>query len=85
MGLVSEVYPTADLHTKVIDVCKEITNKPLTALIAAKEAIKENENLSMAEGVALERRLFYPLYDSKGMEEGVKAFVEKRKPNHKDL
>ena len=29
----------------------------------------------MSEGVALERKLFYPLYDTKGMEEGVKAFV----------
>lgn len=39
----------------------------------------------MNGGVALERKLFYPLYDTKGMEEGVKAFVEKRKPNHRDL
>lgn len=53
MGLVTEVYPTADLHTKVIEVAKEITNKPLSALIAAKEVIKQNENLSMSDGVAL--------------------------------
>jgi enoyl-CoA hydratase/carnithine racemase len=85
LGIVSEVFPTADLHTKVIEIAKEITNKPLSALLAAKAAIKENENLTMNEGVALERRLFYPLYDTKGMEEGVKAFVEKRKPNHYDL
>ena len=39
----------------------------------------------MSEGVALERRLFFPLYDTKGMQEGVSAFVEKRKPNMKDL
>lgn len=42
MGLVSEVFPTADLHNKVIDIAKEITNKPITALKAAKQAIKEN-------------------------------------------
>jgi len=29
----------------------------------------------MSEGVALERKLFYPLYDTKGMQEGVSAFV----------
>jgi hypothetical protein len=34
------------LHDKVIEIAKEITNKPLTALLAAKQAIKENENLS---------------------------------------
>lgn len=85
LGIVSEIFPTADLHTKVIDLAKEITNRPITALIAAKEAIKQNENKSMAEGIAEERRLFYPLYDTKGMEEGVKAFVEKRKPDLRDL
>ena len=42
MGVVSEVFPTADLHTKVIDIAKEITQKPITALTAAKRAIKEN-------------------------------------------
>lgn len=42
MGLVSEVFPTADLHAKVIDIAKEITNKPLSALIAAKAAIRGN-------------------------------------------
>jgi enoyl-CoA hydratase/carnithine racemase len=82
---VSEVFPTTDLHAKVIEVAKTITNKPLTALIAAKQAIRENENLTMNEGIALERKIFYPLYDTPGMKEGVAAFVEKRHPNHKDL
>ena len=85
MGIVSEIYPTADLHSKVIELCKEITNRPITALIAAKEAIKQNENKSMVDGIAEERRLFYPLYDTKGMVEGVKAFVEKRKADLRDL
>jgi enoyl-CoA hydratase len=40
LGIVSEVYPTDQLHEKVIEVAKEITNKPLSALLAAKQAIK---------------------------------------------
>lgn len=40
LGIVSEVFPAADLHQKVIEIAKEITNKPLSALLAAKEAIK---------------------------------------------
>jgi hypothetical protein len=39
----------------------------------------------MNDGVALERKLFYPLYDTKGMKEGVSAFIEKRPANMKDL
>ena len=63
----------------------EITNKPLTAILVAKQVIKESENLSMNDGVALERKLFYPLYDTQGMKEGVNAFIEKRPANMKDL
>jgi enoyl-CoA hydratase/carnithine racemase len=57
----------------------------LTALIAAKKVINESQNLSLKEGIALERRLFYPLYDTPGMKEGVGAFIGKRKPNMQDL
>ena len=39
----------------------------------------------MNDGVALERKLFYPLYDTKGMIEGVNSFIEKRPANMKDL
>lgn len=39
----------------------------------------------MKDGVAHERKVFYPLFNTKGVEEGVSAFVEKRKPNHLDL
>ena len=62
-----------------------MNNKPSTALIAAKKAIRESENLSMRDGVDLERKIFYPLYDTPGMKEGVEAFVQKRKPKHYDL
>ena len=85
LGIVSEVFKTEELHQKVIELATEMTHKPLTALIAAKKVIKESENLSMKDGVALERKVFYPLYDTAGMKEGVKAFIEKRTPNHLDL
>jgi enoyl-CoA hydratase/carnithine racemase len=41
--------------------------------------------LSLKEGVALERKVFYPLYDTPGMKEGVSAFIAKRKPEMQDL
>lgn len=39
----------------------------------------------MKDGIALERKVFYPLYDTPGVKEGVGAFIEKRKPNMLDL
>lgn len=53
LGFVSEVFKKEELHEKVIGIANEITNKPLTAILAAKEAIKQTENLSMSEGIAL--------------------------------
>ena len=67
LGMVSEVFKKEELHEKVIGIATEITNKPLTAILAAKEAIKQTENLSIIEGVALERKTFYPLYDTPGV------------------
>ena len=62
-----------------------MVNKPLSALVAAKQAIKESENLPVREAVQLERKLFYPLYDTEGMKEGVDAFIAKRAPKFIDL
>jgi enoyl-CoA hydratase/carnithine racemase len=42
LGIVSEVFKTDELHTKVLEIATEITQKPLSALIAAKSVIKES-------------------------------------------
>jgi len=63
------------MHSKVKEYCASVVQKPMTALVAAKEAIKQAENLSMKDGIALERNLFYPLFDTEGVKEGVSAFV----------
>ena len=39
----------------------------------------------MREGVALERKVFYPLFNTAGFKEGVNAFIHKKSPNHYDL
>lgn len=41
--------------------------------------------MSLNDGLVYERNLFNPLLNTKSKEEGVKAFLEKRKPNFKDL
>lgn len=84
MGLVSEVFD-GDLHAHTLNFANSITQKASTALIAAKQCIKESENLSMEEGIAFERKVFYPLFDTPAVKEGVDAFVNKRAPDHYDL
>ncbi len=42
------------------------------------------EELSLAEGLRLERRLFHSLFALDDQKEGMRAFVEKRKPHFTD-
>ena len=85
LGVVADVFPNDELHEKVIEVASKMVNKPLSALVAAKQAIKESENLSVRDAVALERKFFYSLYDTEGMKEGVDVFINKRAPKFTDL
>ena len=40
--------------------------------------------LSLAEGLRLERRIFHSLFALDDQKEGMGAFIEKRKPNFTD-
>lgn len=47
----------------------------------AKDAVKQSENLTMDQGVKYEKELFYGTFATQDRKEGMKAFLEKRKPN----
>ena len=40
----------------------------------------KNEDLTSEQGLKYERNLFYLLFDTNDQKEGMKAFIEKRKP-----
>ena len=40
----------------------------------------KNEDLTLEQGLKYERNLFYSLFDTNDQKEGMKAFIEKRKP-----
>ena len=46
----------------------------------AKEAIRAASETTLREGLALELRNFYLLFDTEDQKEGMRAFIEKRKP-----
>ena len=48
--------------------------------MAAKEAVNRAFESSLAEGVLFERRVFHALFATQDQKEGMRAFVEKRKP-----
>ena len=48
--------------------------------MAGKESVNAAFESSLAEGVRFERRIFHSLFATDDQKEGMKAFVEKRKP-----
>ena len=53
-------------------------SKPIVAM--AKEAVNAAFEMTLAEGVHFERRLFHATFATADQKEGMDAFVAKRKP-----
>lgn len=80
MGLVSRVVPAADTLREALAVAAVIAAGPPVAMRAAKRAVAASEELPLTEGLALERRLFFGLFDTEDQKEGMTAYVERRPP-----
>jgi enoyl-CoA hydratase len=77
-GLVARVVPAADLLTEAMKTADTIAAMSLPSVMAAKEAVNRAFEISLAEGVAFERRVFHALFATEDQKEGMAAFVEKR-------
>jgi enoyl-CoA hydratase len=83
-GLVARVVPADKLMEEAMKVADTIANMSLPSVLAAKEAVNAAFETTLAQGVAFERRLFHSLFATEDQKEGMKAFIEKRKPNWKN-
>jgi enoyl-CoA hydratase len=77
-GLVARVVPAADLVAEAMKTADTIAAMSLPSVMAAKEAVNRAFEISLAEGVAFERRVFHALFATEDQKEGMAAFVEKR-------
>jgi enoyl-CoA hydratase len=82
-GLVNRVVPVELLLDEARKIAKKIAVKPFLAVKAAKEAVLKSANTALDEGLEFERKSFYMLFASEDRKEGMKAFLEKRKPEFK--
>jgi enoyl-CoA hydratase len=80
IGLVNMVVPVADLEAKTMEVANRIAEKSPVALHMAKEAVKLASRSNLDEGLRREVDLFALCFSSEDKDEGVTAFLEKRKP-----
>jgi enoyl-CoA hydratase len=83
-GLVTRVVPAADLMEEAMKLAETIANMSLPSVLAGKEAVNAAFETSLAEGSRFERRIFNSLFATEDQKEGMKAFIEKRKPAWKN-
>jgi enoyl-CoA hydratase len=80
LGLVNRVVPVESYLTEAKKLAASVASMPPLAVMAAKEAVRRAMDLPVAQGLAFERQAFYATFDTQDQKEGMKAFVEKRKP-----
>ncbi len=83
LGLVNMVVPAGDLEAKTMEMANRISEKSPIALRMAKEAVRVAARSNLDEGLRREVDLFALCFSSEDKDEGVKAFLEKRKPAFK--
>lgn len=83
IGLVNHVVPADQLEAKTMEIANRIAEKSPVALRLAKEAVKLASRSNLDEGLRREVDLFALVFSSEDKDEGVKAFLEKRKPEFK--
>jgi enoyl-CoA hydratase len=79
-GLVSRVVPAERLLEEAIAAATQIAEFSLPSVMAAKEAVNRAYESSLTEGVLFERRIFHALFATADQKEGMRAFLEKRRP-----
>jgi enoyl-CoA hydratase len=80
MGLCSEVLPDAEVQEAAVKMAELIAGMPPIAVTQIKEVVSAGQDISLSAAIMLERKAFQLLFDTKDQKEGMKAFLEKRKP-----
>lgn len=82
-GLAARVFPSAELEAEALTMAATIAEKSKIIAMMTKETINRAEEVTLAEGLRFERRLFHSMFALPDQREGMVAFVEKRKPEFK--
>jgi enoyl-CoA hydratase len=80
-NLVSRVFPATEMLPEVLKIAAKIADLSPVAVQFAKQAVNRAFESTLVEGVRHERALFLSLFGTPDQQEGMAAFVEKRKPN----
>ena len=80
LGLINRVVADAKLLEEAMSLANELATKPPLTLAAALSAIHRGMDASIDDGLAIEEAAFARIVQTHDAQEGVAAFVEKRRP-----
>ncbi|NLC76241.1 MAG: enoyl-CoA hydratase/isomerase family protein, partial [Clostridia bacterium] len=83
MGLVNKVVPLEELFTEAEKLARKLAEKGAVALRLAKSAVNEGLRMDLEAGIRYEHQCFSLLFATEDQKEGMRAFIEKRKPQFK--
>lgn len=79
-NMVSELVAKGQARARAVAIAAQIAAMPPLAVQAVREAVRLGADVPLDTALALERRLFERLFDTQDQKEGMRAFLEKRKP-----
>jgi enoyl-CoA hydratase len=80
IGLISEMVPDPEVEGRAIDLARQIAVLPPLAIQLAKEAVLAGMEVPLSSALTLETKSAQILFSSQDQKEGMRAFIEKRKP-----
>ncbi len=80
MGVISEMAPTGQALARALAIAGEIAAMPPIAVQQIKEVVHAGLNAPLDTALAMERKAFQLLFATRDQKEGMRAFLEKRKP-----
>jgi enoyl-CoA hydratase len=80
VGLVNAVYPLEQLLDKTMELAGQIAANAPLAVQASKDAINRTFDVDLDSGLAYEARVFALCFGTADQQEGMGAFLERRKP-----
>ena len=78
LGLVNKVFPADKLLEETEAYARKVAAGASLAIARIKQCVYQGLAMNLSDGLALERKLIEPLFDSEDAKEGLAAFTEKR-------
>ncbi|WP_454629923.1 enoyl-CoA hydratase-related protein [Bradyrhizobium cenepequi] len=81
LGLVSALAESGEVTPTAVQLAKKTARMPAKAVAAIRRALRIGADLPLDAALALENREFLLLFDTADKTEGMRAFLEKRRPD----